>query len=50
MPPEVTDDPLHTMTVERVMRPDGRYLIYYDWPAADEEHIVEDQGGERADV
>lgn len=35
MHPEAPDDPLHTMIVDRVERPDGRYLIYYGWPDAD---------------
>ncbi|MDQ3690331.1 MAG: hypothetical protein M3406_09920 [Chloroflexota bacterium] len=32
MHPEAPDDPLVTMTIEPVERPDGRYLIYYSWP------------------
>lgn len=28
-----TEDPLlRAMRVERVIRPDGRYLLYYAWP------------------
>lgn len=29
------DDPLHTMTVEHVTRPDGRYLLYFTWPPSE---------------
>lgn len=35
MHPDAPDDPLRTMMVDRVERSDGRYLIYYSWPAAD---------------
>jgi hypothetical protein len=28
------DDPVRTMTVERTVRDDGRYLLYYSWPDA----------------
>jgi hypothetical protein len=31
---DATDDPLRSMVVDRVVRDDGRYLIYYDWPDA----------------
>lgn len=36
-PVDLTDealDPLRSMVVETVHRPDGRYLIYYSWPEA----------------
>ena len=36
MPTDPTPDPLRTMTVQRVERADGRYLIYYDWTAGDD--------------
>ena len=36
MPTDSTPDPLRTMTVQRVERADGRYLIYYDWAEADD--------------
>lgn len=29
---EAPDDPVRTMTVERSVREDGRYLLYYSWP------------------
>ena len=32
MHPEAPDDPLVSMRVELVERPDGRYLVYYSWP------------------
>lgn len=32
---DATDDPLRSMVVDRVVRDDGRYLIYYGWPDAD---------------
>jgi hypothetical protein len=32
---DATDDPLRSMAVDRVVRDDGRYLIYYLWPDAD---------------
>lgn len=35
MQADASDDPLHTMIVDRVERSDGRYLIYYGWPEAD---------------
>ena len=28
-------DPVRTMTVERSVRDDGRYLIYFSWPDAE---------------
>lgn len=31
---DATDDPLRSMVVDRVVRDDGRYLIYYEWPDA----------------
>ena len=34
---DATEDPLRSMIVDRVTRDDGRYLIYYSWPAADAE-------------
>jgi len=34
--PEVAGhDPLEELSVERVERADGRYLIYYEWPHRD---------------
>ncbi|HEX2221402.1 MAG TPA: hypothetical protein VHK06_02655 [Candidatus Limnocylindria bacterium] len=27
------DDPLRSMRAERVERDDGRYLVYFSWPA-----------------
>lgn len=45
------DDPLRTMTVERVTRPDGRYLLYFSWRAPDEQPIGSDAPeGEPDDV
>ena len=29
------DDPLRELVVERVERPDGRYLLYYRWPQSE---------------
>ena len=41
--------PLGTFTVERVIREDGRYLLYYSWPeppAADAtDHPAAGEGG-----
>lgn len=28
-------DPFEHMVVDRVDRPDGRYVLYYSWPPAD---------------
>ena len=36
---DAPDDPARTMTVERSVRDDGRYLLYYSWP------VVEADGG-----
>ena len=33
MEPEPTDDPLCALAAEEVTRADGRYVIYYHWPA-----------------
>lgn len=49
MKTERTDDPLRTMTVERLEREDGRYLIYFAWPSPDEAPS-EDPTGEPEDV
>lgn len=35
--PDLPQDPLATMSIERVRRPDGRSLIYYEWPRAEAE-------------
>jgi hypothetical protein len=35
MQDDATDDPLRSMAVDRVVRDDGRYLIYYRWPDGD---------------
>jgi len=32
MDPDAREDPLRTLTVDRVVRADGRYLLYYAWP------------------
>jgi hypothetical protein len=29
---DTAGDPLKTMVVDEVIREDGRYLLYYDWP------------------
>lgn len=34
LPSDAPDDPVRTMTVERSVRDDGRYLLYYAWPVA----------------
>jgi hypothetical protein len=31
------DDPLRSMRAERVERDDGRYLVYFSWPAPEGE-------------
>lgn len=44
-------DPLRTMTVERVTRADGRYLLYFTWPESEPEVAQsEAPGGEPHDV
>jgi hypothetical protein len=45
-----TDDRLlREMRVERVLRPDGRYLLYYDWPDAEPTADAEDAAASPAD-
>lgn len=48
MQAEGTDDPLRTMRVDRVTRSDGRYLVYYEWPA-DGGEAPEEEGPQETD-
>lgn len=48
MEPAPTDDPLRALVAEEVTRADGRYLIYYGWPAeADDAASPTDRAEER---
>ena len=40
---DAPDDPVRTMTVERSVRDDGRYLFYYSWPDADGDGVEPDE-------
>lgn len=49
-PVDLTDealDPLRSMVVETVHRPDGRYVIYYSWPEppTDDSRAESDESG-----
>ncbi len=46
---DAPDDPVRTMTVERSVKDDGRYMLYYSWPTA-ETHDAEPDADEAADA
>lgn len=54
MAPDAPGDPLRELMVDRVERADGRYLLYFRWPAADSPELRQDatrtEGSQEDDV